>query len=269
MARGEVVRQVAVAMARLSTLAGRWPVILDEDLPVVDEITGSRHASFVVLRELIEAGQLERVRRGAYVMRDERGVLNADLLGLIAALTPPPYLITAGGALAAHGLSDQHFRKAVVLVVKPRRGFEWRRDRVSYVQTGRSRIWGADRRRGPIVASRERALLDSMAHRNWGVTLSQGVEALDLALERQGSFGDLLATAAARYRNAAIARRLGFLVAHIAGETVAAPFRSLLGSSKAITLLDPSCAPVGQVDPVWRVRVNVDLKVLLAHRVAG
>ena len=112
-------------------------------------------------------------------------------------------------------------------------------------------------------------MLDSMARRSWGVTLSQCVEALDLVLDRQASFSDLLATATARYRNAAIARRLGFLVAHIAGETVAAPFRSLLGSSKAITLLDPSRAQVGEVDAVWRVRVNVDLEVLLAHRVVG
>ena len=63
-----------MAIARRATLAGRWPVILDEDLPAVDELTGSRHASFVVLRELIEAGQMERVRRGAYVMRDEKRV---------------------------------------------------------------------------------------------------------------------------------------------------------------------------------------------------
>jgi predicted transcriptional regulator of viral defense system len=262
-------RQSSVQLARAATLAGRWPVVTDDDLTVLDELTGGRQASFAVMRELAQARQLERVRRGAYVMRNETGVLRIDLLELIAALAPRPYLITAGRALAAHDLSDQHFRTAVVLVSSLRRDFEWRGDHVHFVQTEPGRIWGAHRRSGPQVASPERAILDSFAHRRWGVTLSQSVEALDLALARWPRFAEDLATATARYRNAAVARRLGFLVAYIAGEDTAAPFRALLGSSKAATLLDPASGNSGLVDTHWRARVNVDLDALLAHRVIG
>lgn len=256
-------------LARRAKLVDRWPVVVEEDLPVVDALTGSRQASYAVMRELARAGQLERVRRGAYVMRDDTGVLRIDLFGLIHALTPSPYLITAGRALAAHELSDQHFRRVVVLTPAPRRGFAWRGDRVRYALTAETRIWGAQRRRGPRVASPERAILDSIAHRAWGVTLSQSVEALTVALDRQPAFADTLAVAAARYRNAAVARRLGLLVTHIAGADAAAPFRSLLGSSKAATLLDAAGGHAGRLDAAWRVRVNVDLDALLNHGVGG
>jgi predicted transcriptional regulator of viral defense system len=262
-------REAAVRLARQANLAGRWPVILDEDLAGVDEVTGSRQATFGVLRDLTRSRQLEHVRRGAYVMRDETGVLDVDLPRLIDALTPQPYLITAGRALAWHGLSDQHFRKVVVLTPTSRRGFDWRGDHVHYAVTDPPRIWGAHRSRGPRIATQERALLDSLAYRGWGVTLSQNVEALDIALSSRPQFAESLAAAAARYGNAAGARRLGFLVERVAGEAAAAPFRSLLGSSKAATLLDQTRPATGPIDGRWRIRVNADVDALLAHRMVG
>jgi predicted transcriptional regulator of viral defense system len=98
------------------------------------------------------------------------------------------------------------------------------------------------------------------------VIFSQTVEALDLALRRSPRFAASLATAAKRYRNAATARRLGFLVEQLAGPDVAAPFQALLGSSRAATLLDPSGGRTGAYASRWRVRVNADLDALLAHR---
>jgi predicted transcriptional regulator of viral defense system len=256
-------RDASVALARHATLAGRWPVLVEDDLTAIDPLTGSRQASFATLRRLAQSGQLERVRRGAYVMRDETGVLRIDLHELIDALTPPPYLITAGRALATHDLSDQHFRTAVVLVPSPRRDFDWRGERVHHLVTPPQKIWGSGSRDGPRVASPERALLDSLAHPRWGVTLAQTVEALDLALRRWPGFAERLAAAAARYRNAAVARRLGLLVAHVAGEQAAAPFRTLRGSSHASTPLDPSGPRSGPLDSAWRVQVNADLDALL------
>lgn len=259
-------REASVALARHATLAGRWPVLLEDDLTAIDMLTGSRQASFATLRRLARSGQLERVRRGTYVMRDETGVLRINLHELIGALTPPPYLITAGRALAAHDLSDQHFRTAVVLVPSLRRDFAWRGERVHHVVISRPKIWGSASRGGPRVAGPERALLDSLAHPRWGVTLAQTVEALDLALQRWPGFAERLAAGAARYQNAAVARRLGLIVAHIAGEQVAAPFRNLRGSSHTSTPLDPSGPRGGPLDSAWRVRVNADLDALVAHR---
>jgi predicted transcriptional regulator of viral defense system len=263
MASAQVIRRLSVQLARQASLAGRWPVLVEDDLAAIDPVTGSRAASFAVLRRLAEIGQLEPVRRGTYVMRDETGVLRVDLLSLIDAVTPAPYLITAGRALAAHDLSDPHFRTAIVLVPRPRRPFTWRGDRVRYVVAPADRIWGA-RRSGPRLAAPERAILDSIAHPRWGVTFSQAAEALRLALDRSPRFAARLATATRRYRNAATARRLGFLVEQIAGPDAAAPFRALRGSSRAATLLDPAGSRTGPYEPRWRVRVNADLDAVLA-----
>lgn len=269
MPTADALRTLSVQLARQSSLAGRWPVVVEEDLAAIDPLTGGRKASFAVLRRLEQIGQLERVRRGTYVMRDETGVLRVELFGLIDAVTPAPYLITAGRALAAHDLSDQHFRTAVVLVSSLRRNFEWRGDRVRYAVTQPSRIWGGQHRRGPQTATPERAILDSVTHPRWGVTLSQTVEALDIALGRWPRFSATLATSAERYRNAATARRLGFLVSHLAGPEAAEPFETLLGSSRSTTPLDASGDRSGPFDSRWRVRVNVELDALLAHRTTG
>lgn len=78
-----------------------------------------------------------------------------------------------------------------------------------------------------------------------------------------------LAAAASRYRNAALARRLGYLVEAIADEGTAAPFRPLTGPSKAVTLLEKSGPQHGPIDSVWGVRVNIGLGDLLAHRIIG
>ncbi|MDO8199864.1 hypothetical protein Q7L73_17015 [Conexibacter sp. CPCC 205762] len=241
---------------------------MEDDLEAIDPLTGSREASFAALRRLAQIVQLERVRRGTYVMRDETGVLRVDLFALIDAVTPAPCLITAGRALAAHDLSDQHFRTAVVLVANLRRNFDWRGDHVRYVVTDRARIWGAPRN-GVQVATPERAILDSLLHPRWGVTFSQSVEALDLALARWPRFPARLATAAERYRNAATARRLGFLVTQLAGADAAHPFESLLGASRAATPLDPVGGRAGGYDARWRVRVNISMDEPRAHRVTG
>lgn len=264
-------QQALVQLVRQSSLAQRWPVVLSEDFATLDDITGSRQATLNLLQDLIGAGHLQRVRRGAYILRDQAGVLNVELFQLIDTLTPRPYLITAGRALAAHGLSDQHFRLVVVLVPAARRSFEWRGDRVHYARVQRSRLWGWRRSRspGPRVAVPERALLDSVARREWGVSFSQSVEALDIALARWPDFATALAAASARYRNAAVARRLGFLVCQIAGDQTAAPFRSLLGPSKAATLLDSAGASRGPIDARWGIRINAELDDLLAHRFVG
>lgn len=268
MPSADFLRSVSVQLARQSSLAGRWPVVVEDDLEAIEPLTGSREASFAALRRLAQIGQLERVRRGTYVMRDETGVLRVDLFALVDAVTPAPYLITAGRALAAHDLSDQHFRTAVVLVANLRRNFDWRGDHVRYVVTESDRIWGAPRR-GAQVASPERAILDSLSHPRWGVTFAQSVEALDLALARWPRFAARLATAAERYRNAATARRLGFLITHLAGADAARPFEPLLGASRAATPLDPSGSKTGEYDARWRLRVNIDLNELRAHRVTG
>lgn len=211
------------------------------------------------------------MRRGAYVLVDATGGVRVDILDLIAALTPEPYLVTGGRALQFHGLTDQHFRRVHVLTTNQLRPWSWRGDEVRYVRAGTALRGGAVRtRKTPArVATPARAIADSLSHPRWGVTLTQAVEALDAMLLRASDFADLLAVEVARQDNHALARRLGFLVSHLAGPDAARPFLALLGDSKAATPLQTGAGAVGPINGKWQVRVNLDLDRLLDHREVG
>ena len=199
---------------------------------------------------------------------DLTGGVRIGILDLIAALTPDPYLVTGGRALQFHGLVDQHYRRVQVLVATQLRPWSWRGDEVHYVRTEDSLRRGVTRTRKTAarVAAPARAIADSLGHTQWGVTLSQTVEALDAMLARDADFADALAVEVARQGNHALARRVGFLVSHMAGAQAARPFLPLLGTSKAATPLQSGAPATGSIDGTWQVRVNVELERLLQHR---
>ncbi len=199
---------------------------------------------------------------------DSTGGVRIDVLDLVAALTPDPYLVTGGRALQFHELTDQHFRRVHVLTPAQLRPWSWRGDEVRYVRTEKS-LRGAStrtRRSRARVASAERAIADSLANPQWGVTLSQVVEALDAMLDRDPAFPDRLAGELASLGNHSVARRLGFLVTRIASADAARGFLALRGKSKASTPLQPGAAAEGPIDPTWGVRENIELSRLLQHR---
>lgn len=116
-----------VALVRASALSHTPGVVVaDRDLPTVDELTGSRSRSHEVIADLVAGGRLRQVRRGAYVLVDAAGVVPVEILDILAALTPRPYLVTAGRALQFHALSDQHFHRIQVLVHTQLRAWSWR-----------------------------------------------------------------------------------------------------------------------------------------------
>lgn len=255
-------------LARASALAGRpGIVVLDEDLPVLEAVQGSRREIHALIGALERGGRLRRVRRGAYVLVDTTGGARAGLLDLIAALTTKPYLVTAGRALQFHELSDQHFRRVHVLVAVQQRGWSWRGDEVRYARTDRPLRAATRTRRTPaLVATPERAIADSIGHPAWGVTLAQVAEALDTMLIRDRAFADRLAGEIAGRDSHAVARRLGFLVSRLADPDAARAFLALRGDSKAATPLLAGADPSGPIDPVWRVRENADVERLVQHR---
>lgn len=259
-----------VRLARAAHMAGRPGVaILDRDLESLDELTGNRPRSHATVDGLERVGRLRRVRRGAYVLVGQDGTARVGLLDLIAAITPKPYLVTAGRALEFHELTDQHFRQAIVMTATQLRPWTWRGEEVRYVRVGADSVRTAPtrtRRTHARIARPERAILDGLGHPRWGVTLPQVVHAMDLALRRHGDFADRLAAEASVLRNAALARRAGFLVSRLAGPEAARPFRLLLGRSKAITPLRPGGPVNGPVDGSWRVRDNVGLELLINDR---
>lgn len=242
--------------------------MLEEELAVLKELTGSRAESQEMIGALERDGRLRRIRRGAYVLADSTGGIRAGLLDVIAALTPKPYLITAGRALQFHDLSDQHFRRVHVLVPTQLRSWSWRGDEVLYARTDKPMRGTATRTRKTMarVATPERAIADSLGHPPWGVTLAQVVEALDIMLARDPEFADRLAGDIAGRGTHALARRLGFLISRLAGEDCARVFLPLRGEGKAATLLGTGAPGSGPIDPVWRVRENVELERLVQHR---
>lgn len=249
----------------------RRVLLLPEDWDLIDAITGGRGGSEVAVHRLARAGQLRKIRRGAYAVRSENGSLRVAALDLIGALARGPHLVTAGHALAAHQLSDQSFRKIVVVVPNARRPWSWVGVRVHYVRMPAKQIWGgrSHRRNGlsTIVALPERAVLDSLAHPSWGVSIAQVVEAIDRAGGRDPEFFERLAVAAGRYGNAMLCRRLGFLVERTHGPTAAQPFIALRGSTHASTdLLLRAPLASAELDPRWHVSENVPFELLVNHR---
>ena len=240
---------------------------LPDDWPLVDDVTGDRAASQSLVFRLHQKGALRQIKRGAYAVRPRSRALALSALDLIGPVGPDTHLVTGGAALARHGLSDQSFRTVIVLVPAPQRGWEWQGERVKYVVQPVDRIWGGTQlrvdRTPTTVARRERAILDSLAHPAWGFSLGQVVEALQRALD-EPRFAETLALAAARYDNAFLSRRLGFLVSRLSGPTVAAPFRSLIGTSRAVAALEMRGPRTGLVHSEWRLRENVPFELLAA-----
>jgi predicted transcriptional regulator of viral defense system len=257
------------ALYRASVLAGRPGVVVAErDFEMLDQISGSRTRTRALVRRLETAGRARSVRRGAYTLVDAAGNTRATALDLVAALTPKPYLVTAGAALQFHELTDQHFRLVVVLARTQLRDWTYRGQQMRYVRTDR-KLSGAStrsRRTSAVIASPAIAVADSLDHPSWGVTIAQVAEAIDRMRDRDRGFPDELASEVAEHYGHALARRLGVLVTALAGQNAARAFLPLRGRSKVAAKLLAGGPDTGPVDTTWGVRLNIDLGVATQHQ---
>ena len=240
-------------------------VVLDRDRPWIGELVSGDALS--AIRSLTRKGWLVPVRRGAWVVRSRSGALPVSALELVGHLSGQRHLVTGGRALDIRGLSDQAFRRVTVLVDTSQRSWVWLDEEVRYTVVPPKRIWGGSHAASlelTWVATAERALLDSFARPSLGVSMRHAVEALEVYLHRHAEPPRRLAEAAARYENASLARRIGLLVEHLAGETAALPFASLVGPSHAtVDLGEPRTTDDRTtVNSRWRVR-HGDLRSLL------
>lgn len=258
-----------VMLSRRAMDAGRHPVVrLDDDIEALDVTTGSRRRSQDALRQLSRDGRLRRVRRGVYLLVAPTGSTDVRLLPLIDAVTPRPYLVTAGRALTEFNLSGQHFFRVIVLTSHRLNDWSWQSDQVLYALLAPERIWGLYTPNGPSIALPERAILDCLANPRWGVSVAQTAEAVDRAVPGRTS-PERLALAAERYGSAAVARRLGYLLELLHGPAAAEPLLALRGRSHAHVLLSASAPDRGPSSPRWGLRINIDPDALLAHRAVG
>lgn len=244
----------------------RSVLVFPDDAGLLDEVTGGRRQTDASVRALVRAGWLLRVRRGTLVVRTRAGTLDQGALALVGDITRHPHLVSGGAALARAGLTDQSFRTIIVLTASPQRSWSWLGETVRYIRTREDALWGGRSHAGSgstRIARPTRAVLDSLAHPRWGVSLSEVAKALNKG-ERDAKFLDQLADDTAHLRNALAARRVGFLVQRLFGREAARPFLPLRGRSNAIVPLAPATpSQDGPIDTMWRLRINVDLGLVL------
>lgn len=274
-------RHAPADLQLIATLNRRGQPVLrvHEDRELLLELFGHERPALAAIRRLARHKSLVPVRRGSWAVRSERGTFTAGALELIGWLTPAEHLVSAGAALARHGLTDQVFRSIIVAVASPQREWSWLGERVLYREVSAKRLWGQSRSRSSHqgaktkVASAEKTFLDCLSHPGWGVTIPQAAQALDAYLSRKpgglGGSRDPLLTAARRYHSQAVAQRLGYLVELVAGPGVAETLRPLVRPDATPVLLANGSHGKGVLDRRWRVMVNVPPEALLEHRRVG
>lgn len=253
---------------RAAIEAGRRSVVVpSHDLDVIADSVGGRAVAEKALERLAAASRVVRIRRDLVALPDATGIVGVDLAGLVDAVAPSPYLITAGGALEHFELTDQHFFGISILTPTRMRPLRYRRETATFFEAHPDSIWGSTTEPGPRFALPERALVDVFSHPRFGVSLTQALDALLLAASREPAFLDRLLATVKRYgtgvrgHNArSSARRVGFIVERLFGAAAAAPYRGLIGSNEAPVLLRPGKSRSGLLDPAWRVIVNAVLE---------
>lgn len=89
-------------------MAGRRGVVVPSvDLDVAARRTATRLSAEKALERLVRTGRVVSVRRDVLVLRDTTGLLEAELVDVVDAVAPRPYIITGGRALEHFDLTDQ------------------------------------------------------------------------------------------------------------------------------------------------------------------
>lgn len=253
--------QVLRELHRATLEAGRADIAVPSvDLDPVAARTGSRDAAQKAIQRLVRAGRVVRVRKDLLVLPDTTGLLGVDLVDLVDAVTPQPYLITAGRALEQHDLTDQHFFGIVVLTPASIRKLSFRGQSATFMRTDPGSIWGWPDGDRPQYAVAERAIVDALNHPRYGVSLTQTLDALLLATARNPAFLDRLLETVVRYDSPAAARRVGLVVERLFGSAPAEPYRGLIGMNRAPVLLRAHGPASGPLDTAWRVILNAALE---------
>lgn len=253
---------------RAAVQAGRRGIAVPSaDLAAVARQTGGRLAAEKALTRLVQAKRVVRVRRDLLVLPDTTGLLGIDMVDLIDAIAPQPYLITAGGALEHFDLTDQLSFGLVVLVPSEATKLHYRGQTATFFKTDPTNIWGWEPDTRPHYAVPERAIVDVLNHPRFGVSLTQALNAITRAASQDTAFLDRLLSAVLRYSagprghsSRTSARRVGLIVERLFGADAAAPYRELLGTNRTPILMRPGGPPFGSIDSNWRVVVNAVLE---------
>jgi predicted transcriptional regulator of viral defense system len=251
---------------RAAIEAGRRGVAVPStDLDTVAERTGNRAAAQKAIQRLVRAERIVPVQKDLLILPETTGLLGVDMVDLIDAVAPHPYLITGGRALEHHELSDQHFFRIVVLVPRWVRKLSYRGQTAAFMETNSMNIWGWSEGLHPQYALPERAITDALNHPRFGVSLTQAVDALLLGVSRDPHLLDGLLETVIRLGSRSAARRVGLIIERFFGADASAPYRNLIGENRSPVLLRPRGSTHGEVDTTWRVVVNAILEPERTH----
>lgn len=253
---------------RAALEAGRRGIAVPSaDLGAATRRIGDRQAAEQAIKRLLRAHRVVRARRDLLVLPDVTGLLSVDMVDLVDAVAPQPYLITGGRALEHFHLTDQHFFGMVVLVPSETEKLQYRGQTATFFRTDMTNIWGWKPEVRPQYSLPERAIVDALNHPRYGVSLTQALDALLLAASLDPAFLTRLLVAVARYSSGSrghssrsAARRVGLVVERLFGAGAAVPYRDLIGKNRAPVLMRPGGSPDGPLDSTWRVVVNAVLQ---------
>ena len=245
---------------RAAVEAGRRGIsVPSADLDAIARRTGTRQAARRAIQRLAIAERIVRIRKDLLLLPDSTGLLGVNLADLIDAVAAQPYLITGGSALQHHGLTDQHYFDAVVLVPSRVKKLSYRGQTATFLRAHPTNIWGYQEGVRPQYAQPERAIVDAINHPRYAVSLTQAVDALLQAARQDPTFMNRLLQTVIRYGPSA-ARRAGLIIDRLFGAAAAAPYREHIGTNRAPILMQPSATTHGPLDTTWRVVVNAVLE---------
>ena len=145
--------RVLVHLHRAAAIAGRPAIVVPSlDLETAAGEVGARSAKQALSR-LVRAGRVLSVRKDLAVLPDATGRVVVGMPQLVGVVAPSPHLITGGRALEQSRLTDQHFFSLVVLVPRPVTEFSFRGEKVVFLTTEPTRIWGWQEDGGPHFAT--------------------------------------------------------------------------------------------------------------------
>lgn len=222
-----------------------------------------------VLRYLQSRGWLSRVRRGLYTTAplgaSEPAEWRADPWVVASHVFKPCY-VAGWTALHHWSLTEQLFRDTVVVTARPVRARKVRiqgagyylKRRPTHAHFGLKSVWRASSR--VPVSDASRTLVDVLDDPRLGGGIRHVAAALVSYWESEYLDADLLLSYAARARNRAVYKRLGFLLEQMGIHAPSAIEECKVRRSSGLTVLDPSVRLAGTITKRWNLRVNVTLK---------
>lgn len=219
--------------------------------------------AYRAVARLRAVGLAAEVEKGKYILlglEPERVLSNS--LFVASHLVAPAY-ISYWSALHFHGLTSQVPRTVFVATTKKKRPVTFRGQTFRYVTLRPRKLFGYCRETigdlPALVADEAKAIVDSLDQPRYagglievGQALRNALPALDL---------DLLVDYAVRMEDRSLASRLGYLLDSF-GHSVAG-----LPISQNPIALDPHRPAKGEIDPHWRVTINVPIDELAASGV--